>query len=70
VPRALDMPPITPIIVDSYEPSASYGQKGVGEMGVAPVPAAIANAIYDAIGVRFTTLPITKDKVLKTLQAK
>lgn len=70
VPRALDMPPVRTIIVDSYEPSGPFGAKSVGEMAVAPVPAAIANAIYDAVGVRIHSLPITKEKLRKALQEK
>jgi len=68
VPRTLDMPNIKSIIVASHDPSGPFGAKGVGEMAIAPVPGAIANAVYDAIGIRFTTLPITKEKVLHALK--
>lgn len=70
LPRALDMPPIHTIIVDEYEPSGPFGAKSVGEMAVAPVPAAIANAIYDAVGVRIRELPITKDRLLAAIKAE
>ncbi len=73
VPRAMDMPSLEKfksIIVESYEPTGAYGAKSVAEMGVAPVPAAIANAVYDAIGIRFNTLPISKDVVVAALQGK
>jgi carbon-monoxide dehydrogenase large subunit len=46
------------------------GQKGAGESATAPVPAVIGNAVYHAIGVRFTELPITPDKVLLALREK
>ena len=73
VPRALDMPSLDKlksILVESYEPTGAFGAKSVAEMGVAPVPAAIANAVYDAIGIRFNNLPITKDIVVAALQEK
>ncbi len=50
--------------------SAPFGAKESGEGTQVPGPAAIANAIYDAVGVRITTLPITAEKVLEGLQAK
>jgi len=70
VPRALDMPQSKILIVDSYEPSGPFGAKSVGEMAVAPVPAAIVNAIYDACGLRMRDLPITKDKMLQALRQR
>jgi xanthine dehydrogenase molybdenum-binding subunit len=63
----LDMPRIDVIIVETQDPEGPFGAKGVGEMGVNPVAAAIANAVYDAIGVRITSLPITPEKVLRAL---
>ncbi|MHA2429101.1 MAG: hypothetical protein ACXADB_13860, partial [Candidatus Hermodarchaeia archaeon] len=53
--------------VDSYEPAGPFGAKEVGEGVVAQTLAAIANAVYDAVGVRITTLPITPEKVLAAL---
>jgi CO/xanthine dehydrogenase Mo-binding subunit len=58
LPNALDSPPIEAIIVESNDPEGPYGAKGVGECTIVPTCAAIANAVYDAIGVRFTDLPI------------
>ncbi len=49
---------------ESYEASGPYGAKSVGEIGIDTPPAAIANAIYNAVGVRIQTLPITSEKVL------
>ncbi|GAA1142266.1 xanthine dehydrogenase family protein molybdopterin-binding subunit [Nocardioides aquiterrae] len=46
------------------------GQKGAGESGTGPVPAAIGNAVYDATGVRFTCLPITPDRMALALREK
>ena len=49
---------------DTYEPSGPFGAKGIGEAAMNPVAAAYANAIYNAIGVRFYELPITAEKIL------
>lgn len=68
VPRSLDMPSVESIIVESIEPSGPYGAKSVGEIGIAPAPGAIANAIYDAIGIRIRELPFTKEKVLSEIR--
>ena len=68
--RAVDMPQIELSFVETNDPAGPFGAKGVGEMGVNPVAAAIANAIYDAIGVRINSLPITPEKILRALEAK
>ncbi len=52
---------------DTYEPSGPWGAKGIGEAAMNPVAAAYANAIYNAIGVRFYELPITPEKILAAL---
>jgi len=64
---AADMPDIETVIVETDDPQGPFGAKGVGEMGGTPTAAAIANAIYDAIGVRMTTLPMTPERVLKAI---
>ena len=64
---AADMPEIETIIVETDDPQGPFGAKGVGEMGGTPTAAAVANAIYDAVGVRMTTLPMTPERVLKAL---
>lgn len=64
---ALDMPRIHCIHVDSYDPDAPFGAKESGEGPINPVVAAILNAVYDAIGVRFRDLPLTPEKVLRAL---
>jgi xanthine dehydrogenase molybdenum-binding subunit len=65
-----DMPEIKTIIVETDDPGGPYGAKGVGEMGGTPTAAAIANAIYDAIGVRMTQLPMTPERILSALDEK
>jgi len=70
IPTSLDMPPIEPLFVESYDPVGPYGAKGIGEPTLIPVAAAIANAIYDAVGIRFRELPITSEKVFMALRQK
>jgi CO/xanthine dehydrogenase Mo-binding subunit len=70
VPTPMELPEIDANIVDSYDPTAPFGVKESGEGPVQPTIPAIVNAIYDAIGVRFTDLPITPEKVLKALKEK
>jgi 4-hydroxybenzoyl-CoA reductase alpha subunit len=70
IPTTMDMPDMDSEIVDSYDPTSAYGGKEVGEAPTGPVPAAIMNAVYDAIGIRFTELPLTPEKVFRALQGK
>jgi 4-hydroxybenzoyl-CoA reductase subunit alpha len=67
MPTALDMPPIHGAIVESYDPHSAFGNKEVGEGPVGPVIPAILNAVYDAIGIRFTAVPLTPEKILAAL---
>lgn len=67
---AMDIPPITSIIVESNEPNGPFGAKGIGEAVMIPTAPGVANAIYDAIGIRFTELPITSEKILKALKER
>ncbi|MEW5725269.1 MAG: molybdopterin cofactor-binding domain-containing protein [Thermodesulfobacteriota bacterium] len=68
LPTALDAPPITSIIVEEPEPSGPFGAKGTGEPPACPTAAALINAIYDAVGVNITSLPVTAEKVYWGLQ--
>jgi xanthine dehydrogenase molybdenum-binding subunit len=52
---------------ESYEPSGPFGAKGIGEAATNPCAAAYANALYNALGIRFRTLPITPERVLAAL---
>ncbi len=67
---AVDVPPLEPIIVEAYDETGPFGAKGVGEPGLVGVAPAVANAIFDAIGVRITDLPITPEKILKKMKSK
>lgn len=70
IPTVKDVPSIQPVIVETYEQEGPFGAKGIGEPGLVPTAPAIANAIYDAIGVRIKDLPITPEKVLAAIKAK
>jgi len=67
---AMDKVPVEPVIVEPIDECGPYGAKGVGEPGCVPSAPAIANAIYDAVGVRIKDLPITPEKVLAALKRK
>jgi CO/xanthine dehydrogenase Mo-binding subunit len=70
VPRLSDVPAqFDAIVFEQGHGPGPYGAKGVGEAGNLAIPAAIANAIADAVGARVTDLPITADKVLAALVA-
>ncbi len=70
IPTAKDAVPLTPIVIETDDPDGPYGAKGIGEPGCVPTAPAIANAIYDAVGVRITDLPITPERVLKAIKEK
>lgn len=68
--RANDMPGVECSFIEKMNGPGPYGAKGLGEQPGVPTAAAIANAIYDAIGVRITSLPITPEKILRALREK
>ncbi len=70
IPSRMDIKDIDVEFVESYEPTGPFGAKSVSEIGIDTPPAAIANAIYDAVGLRFHNLPITPEKVLLALRSK
>jgi xanthine dehydrogenase molybdenum-binding subunit len=71
MPLSMDMPPIKTIILEAApDPGGPWGAKGVGEDPIIAIGPAIANAVYDAIGVRFRHYPITPEQVLQGLREK
>ena len=68
--RSLDMPKTVGIEVDTYEPEGPFGAKEAGEGLTSPTAGAMANAVYNAVGVRIKDLPITPEKVLMALKEK
>ncbi|MFP5398662.1 MAG: xanthine dehydrogenase family protein molybdopterin-binding subunit [Gammaproteobacteria bacterium] len=68
MPLSMDMPPIRTIMLETApDPGGPYGAKGIGEDPIIAIGPAIANAVHDAIGVRFRAFPITPEKVLQAL---
>ena len=70
IPTTLDLPMIETIIVEVPNPGHPYGVRGVGEANIAPPPAALANAIDNAVGVRPQELPMKPDRIVSTLQSE
>ena len=70
IPSRLDIGDIEVHFVESYEPTGPYGAKSVAEIGIDTPPAAISNAVYNAVGIRLHDLPFTPEKVLKALRVK
>ena len=69
MPLSMDMPPIRTIILETApDPGGPWGAKGVGEDPIIAIGPAIANAIHDAIGVRFHHYPITPENILDALR--
>jgi CO/xanthine dehydrogenase Mo-binding subunit len=64
----LESPPVETILVESFDPEGPFGDKEVGQGPLLPVAPAVANALYDAIGVRAYEVPITPDKVVAALR--
>ena len=64
VPTHADIPAIDAFFVDEHDPVSPLGAKGIGEIGIVGVAAAVANAVYHATGRRLRDLPITPDKLL------
>ncbi|HEY6239612.1 MAG TPA: molybdopterin cofactor-binding domain-containing protein [Burkholderiales bacterium] len=67
---SLDMPEVFTELVEDPDPNCPFGAKEVGQGPLLPVMPAVANAVYDAIGVRIDEVPITPDKVLAALEKK
>ena len=70
MPVASDLPMIDTVLVEVANPLHPYGVRGVGEVPIVPPLAAVANAMCDATGVRFTELPLSPPRVLAALQAR
>ena len=70
MPTSLDLPMIDSVMVEVANPGHPYGVRGVGEVPIVPPPAALANAIYQAIGVRMTTLPMSPGRIIEAIQTE
>lgn len=67
VPTSMDMPELESAFAESHEDRGPFGAKGLGEPTIVPVAAAVANALYDAVGIRFTEMPFTPEKVWRAI---
>ncbi|MGA6974823.1 MAG: xanthine dehydrogenase family protein molybdopterin-binding subunit, partial [Candidatus Binatus sp.] len=67
MPTCLDLPMIETVVVEEANPGHPLGVRGVGEVSIVPPPAAVANAIYRAVGVRMTETPMSPPKLLKAM---
>jgi CO/xanthine dehydrogenase Mo-binding subunit len=70
IPSAMDLPNVEAVIVEVPDDEGPFGARGIGEPPILALAPAVANAIYDAVGVRITSLPITAEKVREALRAK
>jgi xanthine dehydrogenase molybdenum-binding subunit len=68
IPNLVDIPSIEAVLIEQPDPIGPFGAKALGEPPLVPVAAAIANAVYDATGVRLRSLPITAEKLLRELR--
>jgi 4-hydroxybenzoyl-CoA reductase subunit alpha len=69
-PTTLEMCDVVTYLVEDPDPNGPFGAKEVGQGPLLPVMPAVANAVYDAVGVRVDEIPITPEKVLKALKKK
>ena len=70
IPTFCDVPMIETIMLEVPDPNHPFGVRGVGEVPIVPPPAALANAIYDAVGVRMGELPMSPPRVLHEILSK
>ena len=70
IPTSIETPAIFTKIIETIDPGGPYGAKEAGEGPLHPIIPAIANAIWDAVGVRLRTLPFTPDRVLAAIRAQ
>jgi 4-hydroxybenzoyl-CoA reductase subunit alpha len=64
------MPEVDVALIEDPDPNCPFGAKEVGQGPLLPVMPALANAVYDAVGVRVDEIPVTPDKVLRALERK
>lgn len=69
-PTSLDMPEVFTELIEHPDPAGPFGAKEVGQGPLLPIMPAVANAVYDAVGVRVDSIPVTPEKILRALEAK
>jgi CO/xanthine dehydrogenase Mo-binding subunit len=70
IPTALDVPDVSPLVVESGEGKGPFSARGIGEPPNGPPPAAVASAIREAVGVRLLELPMTPERIFEALEAQ
>ena len=71
IPTAKDLPrEIVPILLENPQPGGPYGARGVAEHPMISVPSVIGNALFDALGIEFTSLPLSPERVLEKIRAE
>jgi 4-hydroxybenzoyl-CoA reductase subunit alpha len=69
-PTTMEMCDVKTYLIEDPDPNGPFGAKEVGQGPLLPVPPAVANAVYDAVGVRIDEVPITPEKIMKALKEK
>jgi 4-hydroxybenzoyl-CoA reductase subunit alpha len=69
-PTTMEMPEVVTFLVEDPDPNGPFGAKEVGQGPLLPIPPAVANAVFDAVGVRVDEVPVTPEKIRKALRAK
>src|SRR5688500_19716962 len=69
-PTTMEMCDVETYLIEDPDPNGPYGAKEVGQGPLLPVPPAVANAVYHAVGVRIDEVPITPEKVMSALRDK
>lgn len=69
MPTALDLPRIDVVLLETPVPNVPFGVRGVAEMPIVPVAAAVGNAVRRAVGVRMTRMPMTPERIVAALDA-
>jgi 4-hydroxybenzoyl-CoA reductase subunit alpha len=70
IPTSVETPELVADIIETLDPGGPYGAKEAGEGPLHPIIPAIANGIYDAVGIRLRRIPFTPDRVLAALQSE
>lgn len=68
LPTSIDMPAISVDVVKNYDHNGPFGAKGAGNSSVVNLASAVSNAVYQAVGVRFATLPLSSEKILQDMR--
>jgi carbon-monoxide dehydrogenase large subunit len=68
IPTSVDVPHMEVVFIETADVTGPYGARGLGEHGIVAIPAAVANAVSDAVGIEFVEIPITSSMVVEALE--